>query len=81
MKVIHNEPEFRPFAIQIETREEAQLLFSLLGAVSITIERGVTGKVVNSITTYEELRRALGKDAVFGKLAITLTREVSLDES
>ena len=64
MKVVHNEPEFRPFAIQVETKEEAQLLFSLLGAVSFDIERHVTGKVVNSYKTYAELKEILGKDAV-----------------
>ncbi len=72
MKVIHNEPEFRPFSIQIETKEEAQLIFSLLGAVSTNIEQEVTGKVVNSYDTYVELVRLLGRDLVPGKLVVEL---------
>ena len=68
MKVIHNEPEFRPFAIQIETKEEAQLIFSLLGAVCPHIEQEVSGKVVNSYDTYNEVVEVLGQDAVHGKL-------------
>ncbi len=75
MKVIHNEPEFRPFVIQVETKEEAQLLFSLLGAVSTHIEQEVTGKVVNSYDTYAELYRLLGRDAVTGKLKIQLRED------
>lgn len=75
MKVIHNEPEFRPFAIQIETKEEAQLLYNLLGAVNTNIEQGVTGKVVNSYDTYAELSRLLGRDVVSGKLRIELKKD------
>lgn len=70
MKVVHNEPEFQPFSIQVETKEDAQLLFSLLGAVSVEIEKRVTGKEVNSYTTYVELMRILGKDAVPRQLKV-----------
>lgn len=71
MKVVHNEPEFQPFSIQVETKEDAQLLFSLLGAVSTEIERRVTGKEVNSFNTYVQLKEILGKDAVPFQLRIT----------
>lgn len=75
MKVIRNAPEFQPFSIQVETKEDAQLLFSLLGAVSTEIERRVTGKEVNSYTTYIELMKILGKDAVPRQLKVTPREE------
>ena len=71
MKVVRNEPEFQPFSILVETKEDAQLLFSLLGAVSYEIERHVTGKVIDSYNTYIELKRILGEDAVPFELAVT----------
>lgn len=71
MKVVHNEPEFQPFSIQVETKEDAQLLFSLLEAVSLEIERYVTGKAINSYKTYAELKEILGKDAVPFLLKVT----------
>jgi len=77
MKVIHNEPEFRPFAIQIETKEEAVFMLNLLGTVSRAVEEAVVGEAVNTFKVYQKLRNILGKDA---EVAILAPAEITRGE-
>ena len=46
MKIIYDTPkkEFEPFSIRIETEDEAKVITSLIGGVSMEILREITGK-------------------------------------
>ena len=46
MKIIYDTPkkEFEPFSIRIETEDEAKVITSLLGGISMEILREITGK-------------------------------------
>ena len=46
MKIVYDTPkkEFEPFSIRIETEDEAKVITSLLGGISMEILREITGK-------------------------------------
>lgn len=46
MKIVYDTPkkEFEPFSIRIETEDEAKVITSLIGGISMEILREITGK-------------------------------------